>query len=609
MRESQSPGPTSPRAWPARLSLLALGLVALAWAASAITHPEWYASLTPLQSSPYAAATKIVAAAVALSLCCLLVSLAAPRLADRPDRPILSGRLYVAYRLAALYPWAVVVLLALVYVVAYSAFTINRHQQFNSHCYDLGIMDQVVWNTAQGRPFASSVEVSHRFADHVQPLMALWAPIYWIYPRAEVLLVVQTVILALGAFPVYWLARHHLNSVAAGWTFAALYLAYPTLGFVNRFDFHQEFVAVPLLLLSFVAIEQGNPWLLSLSLALTLMGKEEMGLTVSLVGLYLLLVRKQRKAGAFWLVAGAAYSLFAMFVIIPYFRQGHSSDTLARYDWLGQTPLQMLDTLLTRPWYVAQGVPLALLLWYLFQMAAPLAFTPFLSPQTLLIGLPTLIYNFLSSNTAQHDIYLHYAAVQIPIFFISAVYGTRCLLERGLIERFFSSAFPRSGPYPRNGSLLLVLLLMSVLGLVSFLTNNPFSEQLIEPFDLAKLDNVQAVRSAVALVPPDVSVLAASAYVPHLSHRQKISLYPARGISDTQADYFLFNLHDGRYIHTRPADWHTEQIRWAATHGYGIAFAADGVYLLKKGGGTPLDEQTLYRMRQEAKTWGVLWLQ
>jgi uncharacterized membrane protein len=582
----------------ARAAVLALGVALIILGATAIGQPESYTPLTPLLSDPRAAAYKFGVAAFSLGLWCLLVSLVTPYLTGR--------RLSFNARLTGFRSWGVVLFLVFVYIVAYSVFTINRHNQFNSHCFDLAIMDQVVWNTAQGRLFASSIEVTHRFADHVQPLLALWAPLYWIYPRVEVLLVVQTVGLALGAFPVYWLARHYLQDDLAGWTFAGLYLAYPALGFVNRFDFHNEFVVVPLLLLCFLAIARRNTWLLSLTLALILFGKEEMGLTVGFVGLYLVFfVKEYRKLGAFWAVAGVVYSFIALFVIIPYFRQGQPSDTLVRYGWLGQTPPQMIGALLTRPLYVIKGVPLLLLLWYLFQMTMPLAFTPFFSPQTLLLGLPALAYNFLSANSAQHDIYLHYTAIQIPVFFISAIVGTRRLVERGLVERIVSFMFPQSKG--KIAPLPLILLPMVGLTLVSFITNNPFTEQLIEPFNLVELDNVQAAHRAIALVPPDSSVLAASAYVPHLSHRLVVSMYPSAGISDVQSDYFLFNLHDGRYVHIRPPDWHLEQLTWAANHGYGIVFAEKGVYLLKKGGGTPLDEQTLYEMRQEAKTWGLLW--
>jgi uncharacterized membrane protein len=595
----RSPARASLSTWLIRVIVGALGIGMMAWGATAVYSPDSYSSLALMLSDPDAAAYKFRATMMVLGLWCLLVALVPPFLVG--ERLFVGGSSLHA-RLARFRPWSIVVLLTVIYIAAYSYFTINRHYEFNSCAHDLGIMDQVVWNTAQGRPFASSFEVSNRFADHVQPLLALLAPLYWIYPRVEVLLVVQTVILALGALPTFWLARYYLKDVVAGWIFAALYLAYPALGFFNRFDFHGEAIVVPLLLLCFVAIARRKTTLMSLTLFLILLGKEEMGLTVSFVGLYLFFfVKGYRKSGAFWAVAGAAYSFLAMFIVIPYFRNA-PSDTLVRYTWLGNTPLQMIGTLLTRPLYVIQRVPLPSLLWYLLQMTMPLAFAPFLSPQTLLLVLPSLLYNFLSSNEAQHEIYLIYTAIQIPVFFISGILGTRWLIERGIAERVVALLFP--GLKARVAPLPLVLFPMIVFTVSSFVIVNPFTEQIREPFWLFRLDNAQSVRRAIALIPPEGSVLAAQAYVPHLSHRQMIQMYPAVGLNGQ--DFFLINLHDSRYVHIQPPSWHSQQFLWAAQHNYGILFSENGVYLLKKGGGSPLTDRVLYEMRQEAERWGTI---
>ena len=49
--------------------------------------------------------------------------------------------------------------------------------------YDLGILHQVLWNTAHGRPFASSVSHMSYLGDHFSPTFALLAPLEWL-PRS-----------------------------------------------------------------------------------------------------------------------------------------------------------------------------------------------------------------------------------------------------------------------------------------------------------------------------------------------------------------------------------------------------------------------------------------
>jgi uncharacterized membrane protein len=70
----------------------------------------------------------------------------------------------------------------LTYVALYGYLGFARHFHFNSHLFDLGIQDQVVWNTSQGTLYRSSVEVDNYLGDHFQPLIAVLAVFYWVYP-------------------------------------------------------------------------------------------------------------------------------------------------------------------------------------------------------------------------------------------------------------------------------------------------------------------------------------------------------------------------------------------------------------------------------------------
>ena len=80
-------------------------------------------------------------------------------------------------------------------------------------------MVQTVWNTAHGHflqmTSGDGVQIS-RLAAHFDPILAAFAPLWWIWPSPEMLLVVQAVAVALGALPVFWLARKHLGSERAG---------------------------------------------------------------------------------------------------------------------------------------------------------------------------------------------------------------------------------------------------------------------------------------------------------------------------------------------------------------------------------------------------------
>ena len=177
--------------------------------------------------------------------------------------------------------------------VGLAAYSIARHNAFNSKVYDLGLHVQVWWNTAHGRLFASSIEVTNYLGDHVSPIILLLAPLYRLWPDPRLLLMLQAAALALGAWPLALLARHRLQASwpeqapLAALGLALIYLTYPALGFVNRFEFHEETLAVPLLLTAFWLHEVKRRGWLSMTLLLVLLVKEDAGLTVAAFGLWM----------------------------------------------------------------------------------------------------------------------------------------------------------------------------------------------------------------------------------------------------------------------------------------------------------------------------------
>ncbi|MDP2727869.1 MAG: DUF2079 domain-containing protein, partial [Dehalococcoidia bacterium] len=68
-----------------------------------------------------------------------------------------------------------------------------RHQALNSHAYDLGIYDQVVWNLSRGHWYEYSIEYyfSNFLGDHFSLALAFRAPLYRIYPDPNLLVALQ----------------------------------------------------------------------------------------------------------------------------------------------------------------------------------------------------------------------------------------------------------------------------------------------------------------------------------------------------------------------------------------------------------------------------------
>src|SRR5581483_7064861 len=147
----------------------------------------------------------------------------------------------------------------LAYAAGFSALSILRHRAFNDGRYDLGNMVQTVWNTAHGHflqmTSGDGVQIS-RLAAHFDPILAAFAPLWWIWPSPEMLLAVQAVAVALGALPVYRLAHKHLGSERAGLGFALVYLLYPATEWLTLNEFHPVALSCPLLLFAFWYLDE-----------------------------------------------------------------------------------------------------------------------------------------------------------------------------------------------------------------------------------------------------------------------------------------------------------------------------------------------------------------
>ncbi|MBM4086282.1 MAG: DUF2079 domain-containing protein, partial [Planctomycetes bacterium] len=463
----------------------------------------------------------------------------------------------------------------LAYAVGASVFAVLRHNRLNSSAYDLAIQDQVVWNTAHGRFLETSIEVppgtyQSYLGDHFSPITAIFAPLYWLWDDVRAILIAQSVLLALGALPVYGIARRRLGSHGPALVFALCYLAYPAIGFINRFDFHPEVAVVPLLLFACWAAEARRLVLASLFLALGLLTKEEVGIIVSMYGLCLLLTRKSAAGGfgAAWLTVGIPVSLLALFVVIPHFR-GVASDTLDRYSRLGElmNPLAFAqEILIEHPRKLA----------FVLKVFLPLGFLSLLAPCALIPVLPVLGYNLLSDNPSQSSIYFHYLAPAIPFVFLSAILGAERVQRNW--ERAFQwlgvapdlkSQIPDLRPEPgasaksagsgqsavptpqppiqnpkskiQNHAAALYLFIFAALALR---LDCPLTKKISFPYHevyaLERRPNAPEFREAAKLIPREASLATTMPFAPHLSHRRNLRLiWPVKNWGIPDVDFAL----------------------------------------------------------------------
>lgn len=297
------------------------------------------------------------------------------------------------------------------FIVFFSYLSIKRYKTLNSYYFDLGIMNQVVYNTSRGHFLEMTNQDlkrnTSRLAIHFDPILALFAPFYWIYPNPEVLLIGQAVILGLGAWAIFLIAEELLKKKTLPLLFSILYLLYFAVQRTVIFDFHAVTLATTFFLFSFY-FQQTKKWLwFFVFIFLALLTKEHIGLVVFLYGIYLFFVKKERKIGIITTVLGLSFFIITVYFIIPHFRGNehfalkYFSDIRSRYK----------DIIINGYLYVKQLLP-------------PVFYSLF-SPLTLAVSIPEWLINILSINSNQRSILFHYNSIIVSFLFYSLILGYR----------------------------------------------------------------------------------------------------------------------------------------------------------------------------------------
>lgn len=323
----------------------------------------------------------------------------------------------------------------IVYILVMGTESIVRYATYKATAFDLGNMDQVIWNTLHGRFFQFTNQAidwygpPNRLGVHVEPILLPISLLYSFGGDPRILLAFQTLVLAAGAPAVYLLARRYLPSwplVAA--LLAAAYLLSPALIGINIFDFHPDCLATPLLLYALLALtHRRTAWFLLLCF-LTCTCKEDMPMAVAFLGLLLIWKYRQPRLGLLLLIGGALWTFIAFKWVLPHFYTGIQSNNFwYRYRVYGNTPGEAIFNLSLHPWLLLTEIITLPRIYYLFSLLRSTGFLALLAPEWLLPALPKAASNFLSTNGPNYSGIYHYNAAVIPFVMLSAIHGLRRL--------------------------------------------------------------------------------------------------------------------------------------------------------------------------------------
>lgn len=417
---------------------------------------------------------------------------------DLPDRPIER-----AHKLQLGAAMAVAFLL-------YLTHSLLRFRNFEAKGYDLGIFDQAVRQYALFRPPIVPVKGVdfNLLGDHFHPVLALLAPLYWVWPDPRMLNVAMIALLVSTAVPVYLFARRHLGHVGGLLTSCALLVWWPFQAMVN-WDFHEVAFGVPLMAWVIWAFDRRRYWLVvGLALPMLLI-REDMGITVAAVGVVLAFHRQWGKAVLLAVVGVAGYVVTTS-VLIPLFAPPEAM-SYWQYTALGPTAGAAIAFMLAHPIRTAVLLfdhELKVLLWLM--SFVPLALLPFFSPYVIL-GAPILLSRLFNDRLNTWAPVYQYDAILAPIFLMAAVH----VLAKVISRSGWTSLRVRGPAFLLALALVCTVFIHAVFPLGRTLTGQNWSMPVV----------AQAHQRAVDLIPNGVCVEAADTAVPHLVDRTYVGLH------------------------------------------------------------------------------------
>ncbi|MCX5705575.1 MAG: DUF2079 domain-containing protein [Candidatus Omnitrophica bacterium] len=412
----------------------------------------------------------------------------------------------------------------IIYILFFSLLSIPRFNAFAVfNPKDFGLFNQIFWNTIHGRFYLNSTYGSH-FAGHNSLFFVLLMPFYYLFPHPHTLLILKTSVLAFSAIPFYLIVKDILKQSSA-LPLAITFIFFPFIAGQNFTSAHEMGFAPLFILFTYYFFRKKKfiPFLCFLLITISI--KETLALLALMFGIYAFF----KKRGAVWVIYPALIGIVWFFssiaLISHFFYLYHPSSDSAWYlvylkkAFLEQNKNGPLSTIT----YLFSNSNLAH--WPTLKSAISLFFTLGLAPSLLssviLLGLPELFVNLVSSNSNMFSPYWHYSTTLSCFILIGVAEGIKKI-----------SSFLCGKEYFKISEHKLQSLLC-----VSVLSCTLIHSYLWIKFAEYKLDAVyvRQVNEALALVPPDASISVPLRIVTIVSSREKYSIAGP----DPSDDYIL----------------------------------------------------------------------
>jgi uncharacterized membrane protein len=398
-----------------------------------------------------------------------------------------------------------------------------EYRAFSPHMSQLGLFAQSAWTTLHGHAFANTHEtvdgsLGSHFGVHFSPtLLLLTVPLYAVWPSPMALLVLQAVFAALAPVVLYLLLRRREVAAEGAWLLAAAMFLLPAYSRAGWNDFH-DVVFLPVFLLAVMWAVHAERRIALWVLAVLALGvREDAGMTLAAIGVYVWCARRDRWTAMGLAALGLGWFLIAVALVMPRFRsEGLWMDPsrffILHMGWWADSPWEAIGRFFREPGAFFATVCDTERLRYLYELFRPTLLLPVTGSLAWVPALPTLAASLLSEHYWMRNVVKYHVLVPLTFAFTATVFTA------GTLSRVDQR---------RRGTALL-------LGLVVLLGVLPawvFSEDGVRGTG----PPVAASRTVVAVIPEDAAVYVPVGLYAALSNRSNVGCWENLGEASIEA--------------------------------------------------------------------------
>lgn len=454
-----------------------------------------------------------------------------------------------------------------IYVVVFFTLAFRKYSVFGWDSGDIGHFNNILWSTLHGRPYFNSSMQINFLGWHTTLLLSQLLPFYWLFPGVATMLFLQSAFLGISSVPMYLIARKVLNNHVAAVLLAVAFILFPPVVALNVNQFADIPFTIVYLLFAFYFFLEERFAMFILFAFIACLGRENVSLFIAMFGVYGFFLRRSKR----WVIApfglGTIYFVLAMFVVMPYFRQGNQWHVTGRmFTYLGHTNYEITRNAVTHPELVLQHLFGEENIVFLITLTQPLAWAlPFTSLASL-IAAPELSLILLSDNSALKVIAWTYSSLTASFLFISSIYGVKRL--SGWLE-------------VRYGKQVYVPVIAACLVLLSL---NHWYLWFV-PQQYRRLPQHDSLVRALEAVPPGKSVLVPTRLQGHVGireHWHSIMMFVERPAFAAQFEYVVLDANERQFP---PIITQELFDRFQKTPNYRLIFAENNVFVFQRLGG------------------------